>query len=718
MGSNYSIIIGCTLSLLLTACGGSSGGSAESNSDGGALSSSSASSSESSSSSSQTDSSSSSSSLSQSSSSNASDSSSSESLAENLSLDAGSDGSSKATGTSYGNVRDGDVNTYWAPNGGSGRISIKWDTATAVDKVIISEATELKGNIGDWQLVNNDTGDVIASGNGAGEINFTAVVLSKINFEIVNATGVASVAEFETYGPQTNEGSSSSDSSGSSSSSSSTPQSSASSSSSENSSSSSSSSQSSSLPPIVGDLSDACIALVTDDSVNWDESTLQTDQDIIECLKESLGTPVGFGENTTGGYDSDGASHLVVITNNNPEEQILAAISSADHNWIVFDKDDFSSEVQLMMYRPYCGTSSLPTSLGLSAADCRDPYAWCSANSVAQSSCLDTFFNSELNNSSLPVRNYMIDSNTTIDGRGAKAAFVFNGFKIGADSSGASTHQSDNVIITHNRFVGVGHVEDHDLDPDMIRSTGESHDIWIHQNTFDTTGDSAFDVKVGAYDITVSFNRLVNVKRAALHGSSDSRTINAQITTTLHNNLFVTHDQYYSDSDYETLRRVPLMRRGQSHMFNNVFYNYRKDILSVRVGGRIDFDSNMVLNNAVEAANNSNSDDMDYFIEKLLRDFQEGGLEVHDSYVWFANADCQLQGDAGDLTASHGSTPDMMAQYSAYSQSIIAGYRMAAGQDLAEYLYATAGKGAFAPWLSPMGASVSDVLAAYNGGCQ
>jgi len=53
----------------------------------------------------------------------------------------------------------------------------------------------------------------------------------------------------------------------------------------------------------------------------------------------------------------------------------------------------------------------------------------------------------------------------------------------------------------------------------------------------------------------------------------------------------------------------------------------------------------------------------------------------------------------------------MMAQYSAYSQSIIAGYRMAAGQDLAEYLYATAGKGAFAPWLSPMGASVSDVLA-------
>ena len=35
----------------------------------------------------------------------------------NLSIGAGSDGSSKADGTSYGSVRDGDMSTYWSPSG-------------------------------------------------------------------------------------------------------------------------------------------------------------------------------------------------------------------------------------------------------------------------------------------------------------------------------------------------------------------------------------------------------------------------------------------------------------------------------------------------------------------------------------------------------------------------------------------------------------------------
>ena len=479
--------------------------------------------------------------------------------------------------------------------------------------------------------------------------------------------------------------------------------------------SSSSSSVSSSSSSVSGD---QCDALINDPNVNWRDTSLQSDQEIIQCLSQSLGKPVGFGENTTGGYNANGGSNLVIITNSNPEDQILAAISSSEYNWIVFDKNDFRSEVELMMYRPYCDSSDLASDLGVSASQCRDPYAWCSANGVSSASCLDTFFNSEMNNSSLAVRNYLIDSNTTIDGRGTNATFVFNGFKIGADSSGASTHQSQNVIITNNKFVGVGHVEDHNLDPDMIRSTGESHDIWIHQNTFDTTGDSAFDVKVGAYDISISFNKLVNVKRAALHGSSDSRTINEQITTTIHNNLFVTEDQYYSDSAFETLRRVPLMRRGQSHIFNNVFYNYRKDILSVRVGGRIAFENNVVMNNATEAANNDNSDDIDYFITNLLRDFREGGLDVWGSYVWMANSNCQIQGSSGDLTKSDGSTPNMMSQYSSTSQSTIGSYRMSAGQDLADYLFATAGKGGVEPWLVSGSASISQVVSSAPSGCQ
>ncbi|WP_374209869.1 polysaccharide lyase family 1 protein, partial [Glycomyces sp. TRM65418] len=60
----------------------------------------------------------------------------------NLSLasGAGADGSSKAGGTSYGNVRDGDMSTYWSPSGATGRISVKWDSDVTVSSINIREA--------------------------------------------------------------------------------------------------------------------------------------------------------------------------------------------------------------------------------------------------------------------------------------------------------------------------------------------------------------------------------------------------------------------------------------------------------------------------------------------------------------------------------------------------------------------------------------------------
>lgn len=117
----------------------------------------------------------------------------------NLSLDAGSDGSSKASGTSYGNVRDGDMSTYWSPNGTTGRISIKWGSSATVSAVVIREASGFEGTIGSWQLVDHETGSVLASGSGAGIITITSTALRKISFVITSASGTPKVAEFETY---------------------------------------------------------------------------------------------------------------------------------------------------------------------------------------------------------------------------------------------------------------------------------------------------------------------------------------------------------------------------------------------------------------------------------------------------------------------------------------------------------------------------------------
>ncbi|WP_328868882.1 polysaccharide lyase family 1 protein [Streptomyces sp. NBC_00287] len=118
----------------------------------------------------------------------------------NLSIGAGSDGSSKADGTSYGNVRDGNMSTYWSPTASTGSISIKWGSATTLSRINIREAAGSEGAISSWRVLNADTGTVLTSGSGAGAITFPQTSLSKITFEITGSTGTPKVAEFETYG--------------------------------------------------------------------------------------------------------------------------------------------------------------------------------------------------------------------------------------------------------------------------------------------------------------------------------------------------------------------------------------------------------------------------------------------------------------------------------------------------------------------------------------
>nr|BFE74563.1 hypothetical protein GCM10020092_078640 [Actinoplanes digitatis] len=115
----------------------------------------------------------------------------------NLSIGAGADGSSKASGTSYGNVIDGNLSTYWSPNGATGSVSVKWSSATTVARINIREASG--SSIGSWQVLNGDTGAVLNTGSGAGVISFTATSLKKVTFTITSSSGTPRVAEFETY---------------------------------------------------------------------------------------------------------------------------------------------------------------------------------------------------------------------------------------------------------------------------------------------------------------------------------------------------------------------------------------------------------------------------------------------------------------------------------------------------------------------------------------
>jgi pectate lyase len=630
-------------------------------------------------------------------------------LGNNLGSDA--DGSSKGSGTSYGNVVDGNTSSYWQPGSASNEtISVK-GLSGSFNTVIVRE---LNNATTSWSLLNHDTGDVLATGGGLGSyavINgFGDVSASKVSLELHSATTAPQIAEIEVYNASGTVSSSSSSVVSSSSSSEA------------NSSNSSESSSSSVTPPPNTNLSQDCVAIATDPNVNWRATSLQTDQEIVECLSNSLGRAVGYGENALGGYDPNGNSQLTIITKNSNtsvEQQIVDAVTGDDYNWIVFDKFDFANTTEISMHRVQCSNPDVLSQLNTTEQKCINYTEWCDDNGVSgEEACLAEFYNEALNESSLPIRNIVVGSNTTLDGRMSEGFFRFNGFAIGKDSSGQPTQTANSVILTHLSFIGAGHTEDHDLDPDMIRNTGASHDIWIHKNTFDTTGDAAFDVKVGAYDITMSFNKLLNVKRASLHGSSDSREINSQITTTMHDNLFVTDDAHY-DSLGNTGRRVPLIRRGTSHMFNNAFVNYRKDVFSVRVGAQLFWQDNMFVNNSIHQEKDDVQDALDEIAENLLRDTRDGDFQNEGSYLWFSDGACNLDFSTETaLTHNAGSTGDLSQNYNSASQSIMNEHQLPAGQELVDYLSATAGKHGQVPFNSPLGYDADYVLGLGKVSCQ
>jgi len=481
-------------------------------------------------------------------------------------------------------------------------------------------------------------------------------------------------------------------------------------------------SSSSSATSSTGAISAACRDLVSNANVNWRESALQTDQEIVKCLSDTLGRPVGYGEKATGGYNPAGGSKLTIINKaSSVEQQILNAISNDNFTWIVFDKRDFAAKTEVGMYRNFCSDAAVLSKLGATTAQCIDYKAWCSAKGKGTGlACEDAFFNatSTLNDANLPIRNPMVGSNKTIDGRGANAQFIFSGFKIGSDLTGTPVDTKNNVIFAYNDFRGMGHIEDHNLDPDMIRSTGASRDIWIHKNTFDTTGDSAFDVKVGAQFITMSFNKVVDVIRATLHGSSDSHTIDTQIRTTMHHNLFTTRDAQY-DSYGNTARRAPLIRHGQSHMWDNAFFNYPKDVLSIRVGAALLWEDNMFAVNQTHQEKSDVTASLTELAGNLTKDVSGGTYRGDRVFLWFSDATCALNAATKtQLAAASGSVTDMSQNYTTASRSTILAQRRPAGQSLVDYISATAGKTGQQPFNSPLALTQEQVVAQGRVSCQ
>ncbi|MGM8225152.1 pectate lyase family protein [Cellvibrio sp. ARAG 10.3] len=96
-------------------------------------------------------------------------------------------------------VRDGSTSTYTQASGTTNqRVSVKWSSAINFNTVVLRESGS---NVANWQLVNNDTGAVLATGSGIGAartVNLGAVNMKKLNL-IVNGSSPLRMAEIEVY---------------------------------------------------------------------------------------------------------------------------------------------------------------------------------------------------------------------------------------------------------------------------------------------------------------------------------------------------------------------------------------------------------------------------------------------------------------------------------------------------------------------------------------
>lgn len=113
---------------------------------------------------------------------------------------AGADGSSKASGISYTDIRDGNIQTGWQPTASANqRVSVKWGSAVQLNQVILKE---IGSTVTSWRLVNNDNGAQLASGTTIGSnkiIDLATISSKKLNLEIISATSAPRIAEFEVY---------------------------------------------------------------------------------------------------------------------------------------------------------------------------------------------------------------------------------------------------------------------------------------------------------------------------------------------------------------------------------------------------------------------------------------------------------------------------------------------------------------------------------------
>ncbi|WP_431729311.1 pectate lyase family protein [Verrucosispora sp. TAA-831] len=172
-------------------------------------------------------------------------------------------------------------------------------------------------------------------------------------------------------------------------------------------------------------------------------------------------------------------------------------------------------------------------------------------------------------------------SNVTILGVGNGAVF---------DQLGIHIREARNIIIQN---VTVRNVKKSGSPTsnggDAIGMESGVRNVWVDHVTLEASGgesegfDGLFDMKNDTQYVTLSYSILRNSGRGGLIGSSESDRSNGFVT--FHNNLYENIDS-----------RVPLLRGGQAHIYNNHYLRINESGINSRAGGQAKVENNYFQN--------------------------------------------------------------------------------------------------------------------------
>lgn len=313
-------------------------------------------------------------------------------------------------------------------------------------------------------------------------------------------------------------------------------------------------------------------------------------------------TPIGYGRNTTGG----GNATPVVVSTFAEAEAALSAY-----------RDAFKDGTQSRLVIRYTGKFNFDSITDVCAQHTKDAQI-------------------------LQIKE--MENVTFLGASGSSANF------------GIKVNRAKNVIIRNMTFgllPGGGSSDAITLEGND--TNGDVENVWVdHNDLFSSTkddcagaGDTEFDglidIKKGARNITISYNKLHDHQKTGLLGSSDTDKTERYVTF---------HNNWYDN----VVSRTPLHRFGYIHLFNNYYSRISSSGINVRTGGVALIESNY-FENVVNPVTSRYSEEVGYW--DLRNNFATG-------VTWTTEADTLANADtwtttkafpASELNYSYTATP-------------------------------------------------------------